>query len=153
MLTVEIPGAQPLRLEHLVLDVNGTLTHAGAVIDGVEERVRSLAGTLRVHLVTADTFGTAGALAGSLGAELSVVRDGAEKVAFAEALGPSSCAAIGNGANDAGLLRTVALGIAVIGPEGAAAVTLQGASVVCGSITVALDLLLDPRMLVATLRP
>jgi hypothetical protein len=31
----EIPGAAAIELEHLVLDVNGTLTHRGDLIPGV----------------------------------------------------------------------------------------------------------------------
>jgi soluble P-type ATPase len=51
------------------------------------------------------------------------------------------------------MLGEAALGIAVVGPEGAASASLAAADVVCGSILVALDLLLEPRALAATLRP
>ncbi len=67
-------------------------------------------------------------------------------------LGPERCVAIGNGANDAAMLEAAALGIAVVGPEGAAASAVGNADVVCTSITDALDLLLDERALIATLR-
>jgi hypothetical protein len=48
-------------------------------------------------------------------------------------------------------MRTIE--IAVIGPEGAAIATLAVADIVCLSIGDALELLLDDRALVATLRP
>jgi soluble P-type ATPase len=51
------------------------------------------------------------------------------------------------------MLRAATLGIAVIGPEGAAGPTLVAADVVCRSVLDALDLLLDERALAATLRP
>ncbi len=35
MLTIEIPGLQALHLEHLVLDLNGTLACDGMLLDGV----------------------------------------------------------------------------------------------------------------------
>ena len=60
---VPIPGRDELRLEHLMLDVNGTLTNRGVLIDGVEERLDRLRGTLDIRLVSADTFGTLDALA------------------------------------------------------------------------------------------
>jgi len=60
--------------------------------------------------------------------------------------------AIGNGANDAAMLQEAALGIAVLGPEGLAAEALLAADVVVASIEDALDLLLRPHRLVATLR-
>jgi len=59
---------------------------------------------------------------------------------------------VGNGANDAAALRAAALGIAVIGPEGASAEALVAADVVCTSILQALDLLVDEQALTATLR-
>lgn len=51
------------------------------------------------------------------------------------------------------MLRAARLGIAVIGPEGAASGAIMAADLVCRSVTEALDLLLDERLLVATLRP
>ena len=129
---VDIPGERSLALEHLLLDVNGTLTKRGELLDGVAERLARLCEILTVHLLSADTFGRLDAVAGELGAE--------------------RCVAIGNGANDAAMLSAAALGIAVIGPEGAAAAAVRAAEVVCGSIRDALDLLDDERTLVATLR-
>ena len=57
-----------------------------------------------------------------------------------------------NGTNDAEMLREAALGIAVIGPEGASGATVAAADLVCRSINDALGLLRDPRVLAATLR-
>jgi soluble P-type ATPase len=51
------------------------------------------------------------------------------------------------------MLQEAALGIVVIGREGAAAATFAAADVVCRSIGDALELLLDDRALAATLRP
>jgi len=59
---------------------------------------------------------------------------------------------VGNGLNDAGLLRRAALGIAVLGPEGLSRLALLAAEVVVGSVVDALDLLLKPHRLRATLR-
>jgi soluble P-type ATPase len=153
-ITVAVPGRPPLLLGHLIADVNGTLTDRGDLIDGVTVRIARLRELLMVHLLTADTFGTLPAIATQLGGVNSRrVQTGADKAAVARDLGPGSCAAIGNGTNDAPVLQTVALGIAVIGPEGASTQALTAADVVCTSITGALDLLLDPRTLAATLRP
>jgi P-type E1-E2 ATPase len=153
MIMLEVPGAEPVRLDHLVLDLNGTLTNRGDLLPGVAERVAELRAQVQVHVVTADTFGAADHLGRSLGMGITKIADGAEKVAFVERLGPWGTAAIGNGANDAAMLRIAALGIAVLGPEGAAAATMLSARIVCASILDALDLLLDTRALAATLRP
>jgi soluble P-type ATPase len=60
--------------------------------------------------------------------------------------------AIGNGANDALMLEHAALGILVMGGEGAAVEALLRARVVVTDICEALDLLLFPKRLIATLR-
>jgi len=59
---------------------------------------------------------------------------------------------VGNGANDVAMLQAAALGIAVLGPEGMAAAAIPAADVLVGSIHDALDLLSEPRRLIATLR-
>jgi soluble P-type ATPase len=153
-ITVTLPDRVPLVLTHLIADVNGTLTDRGRLIDGVADRISRLRELLEVHLLTADTYGTLPDIAAELGGVTAQrVRSGAEKAAVARRLTAETCAAVGNGRNDEPVLRAVALGIAVIGPEGASPHALAAADVVCTSVTSALDLLLDPRALAATLRP
>lgn len=151
-LHVDIPGRGPLELAHLVLDVNGTLTSRGLLLVGVRERIAELRKRLESHLVSADTFGSLDEVAAGLGLEARIASEGQAKVRFLDELGRGRCAAIGNGANDAAMLTAAALGIAVVGSEGASAAALRAADVVCASILDALDLLLDERLLVATLR-
>jgi P-type E1-E2 ATPase len=151
-LAVDIPGSEPLRLEHLVLDVNGTLTDRASLIEGVQERLGRLREALDVTLLSADTFGNLDAIAEQLGLKAARISRGEEKLAYVERLGPERCAAIGNGANDAAMLGVARLGIAVVGREGASAITLRAADLVCGSIVDALDLLLNPLALMSTLR-
>lgn len=152
MRTIEIPGRAPLELAHLVLDVNGTLTVGGELVHGVAAGLRRLGDELEVHLLSADTFGTLSEVASMLGVASCRVARGDEKVEYVRQLGSDRCAAIGNGANDAGMLREAAVGIAVVGPEGAAAAAIAAADVVCHSIDDALRLLGDEVALAATLR-
>jgi soluble P-type ATPase len=152
-IVVSIPTQPDLHLEHLLLDVNGTLTRGGRLIDGVQSRLTGLRGLVDVRLLSADTFGTLDDVAEQLGGlPVERVSDGEEKAALANRLGARRCAAVGNGANDEHMLRAVALGIAVLGPEGAAPRTLAAAEVLTASVLDALDLLLAPKTLTATLR-
>lgn len=74
------------------------------------------------------------------------------KVAYVRGLGAARTVCIGNGRNDRLMLRSCALGIAVILAEGASALSLQEADVVVTRVQDALELLLEPRRLLATLR-
>jgi P-type E1-E2 ATPase len=145
MLHVDIPGGDPLRFGHLVMDVNGTLSDRGAVIEGVADRLGELASDLALHVLSADTFGTAEALADQLGASFRRVQTGEDKRAFIEDLGPARCVAVGNGANDVPMLSAARLSIAVLGPEGTHSDALRAATITCLSIVEALDLLLSPQ--------
>ncbi len=151
-ISIDIPGRAPLALEHLLLDQNGTLTNRGTLIDGVAQRLRRVREKLHVHVLTADTFGTLDELVRELGVEGHRISTGAEKRAFANALGAQRSVAIGNGTNDVPMLTAAALGITVIGPEGTSAAAIAAADIVCGSILDAFELLLDERALIATLR-
>jgi P-type E1-E2 ATPase len=154
VICLDVPGRGFLELEHLVLDLNGTIALDGEVLPGVPERLAALSESLTIHLVTADTQGRAAVIAEQLQVKLVLVAPGDEaeqKRALVKRLGAERVLAIGNGANDVGMLRAAALGIAVIGTEGLAVEALQAADVVA-TIQDALDLLLHPRRLVATLR-
>jgi soluble P-type ATPase len=151
-ISIDIPGREKLVLEHLVLDLNGTLTNRGELIDGVAEGLSQLASRLEVQLLSADTFGVLAGVSEELQAHSRTVTTGEEKARCVWELGADGCAAVGNGANDSAMLEIAGLGIAVVGPEGAAAAAIRAADVVCASIVDALGLLLDERALVATLR-
>ena len=155
MIEVTIPGHAPLRLNHLVLDYNGTLACDGAPLEGVRERLIALAPRLGVHVVTADTFGSAQVALAGIPCLVRVLPPGGQDVAkldYIAQLGRKTAACIGNGRNDRLMLQAAALGIAVIGPECAAAEALAAADIVAPNIIAALDLLLNPLRLVATLR-
>jgi soluble P-type ATPase len=149
---VDIPGAEPLTLEHLLLDQNGTLSDRGQLIDGIADRLRGIRQHVRPHVLSADTFGTLDVLAERLEIDAHRVSSGQDKLRFIRRLGAERCVAIGNGTNDVPMLEAAALGIAVIGPEGVSVEAMLAADVACSSITHALDLMLDPRLLIATLR-
>jgi P-type E1-E2 ATPase len=154
VICLDIPGRGGFDLEYLVLDLNGTIALDGEVLAGVPERLAALSESLAVHLVTADTQGRASAIAEQLGVRLVLVAPGNEasqKRELVKRLGVERVVAVGNGANDAAMLQAAVLGVAVLGPEGLAAEALRAADVIA-TIHEALDLLLCPKRLVATLR-
>ena len=123
MLDINIPGAQPLRLSHLILDYNGTLACDGSILPGVTEGLGILAKDLEIHILTADTFGSVRTQVAHLPVQLAIIppeKQAQAKAAYIENLGPANSVAIGNGKNDALMLQQAALGIAVVQTEGAA---------------------------------
>ena len=156
MIEFQIPGYGTLQLDNLVLDYNGTLALDGTLIQGVKDRLNRLSGMVSVWVVTADTFGTVRDSMEGLDVRVQVLHsDGnqsQQKAEIVRDLGPVSTAAIGNGRNDGLMLQTAGLAIAVIGHEGASPDTVSSADIVTTDIRDALDLLLVPGRLKATLR-
>ncbi len=155
MTRILIPGYGRLTLEHMVLDYNGTLACDGDLLEGVGEALTGLAETLRIHVVTADTFGKVRSGMKGIPCTVHVLPEQDQalaKEAFVRQLGAEKTVAVGNGRNDRLMLKAAALGVAVILGEGAAVETLQSADVVCVTIQAALALLQHPLRLTATLR-
>ena len=155
MIELTIPGRGELRLQHLVLDVNGTLALDGILLEGVARRLSGLRDRLNLHMVTADTHGQQSVIDQLL--NLSAVRiqrgnESAQKTEFVNSLGAESVVAIGQGANDAGMLKTAALGICILSTEGSAVDALLAADLVTPDIQSALDLLEKPLRIIASLR-
>jgi len=144
-----------LRLEHLVLDYNGTLAVDGELLLGCAEAIRSLAERLRIHVVTADTFGLAAAQLSGLPLELVILTDerqADQKLQYVKALNSKTVAAIGNGRNDRKMLNAAALGIALIQSEGAAAEAVASADIVALGIVGTSSAPDAPRRYIAILR-
>ncbi len=152
---ISIPGYGVLDLKYLVMDYNGTLAVDGALVPGVKEMLAELASHLELHVLTADTFGKAKSNLEGISCQLSILSEENQhtgKQDYVRSLGAENTVSVGNGRNDHLMLQVSALGIAVILEEGASAVTLQSADVVCTSIVAALSLLTEPLRLIATLR-
>jgi soluble P-type ATPase len=149
---VEIPGGEPLMLTQLLLDFTGTLSCDGLLLPGLAQRLKLLGQKLRITVLTADTFGTAAKQLEGLPVQLHFIQTGQDKADFLAGLNSSETAAVGNGRNDVAMVRGAALGIAVIGPEGCAGELVAAAKVVCHDILAAMDLLLNPLKIKATLR-
>ena len=155
MIELAIPGREPLHLQHLVTDVNGTLALDGLLMDGLVKRIAALRDRLTVHLLTADTHGRQAVIDQQLGLtarRLTPGNEQAQKQAYVDNLGAASVVAIGQGANDALMLKAAGLGICVMSPEGVAAETLLACDILVPNVLAAFDLLDKPMRIVATLR-
>lgn len=155
MLTFDIPGYKILHLAYLVMDYNGTLAVDGNLLDGVADRLKILSRDLEIHVITADTFGLVQQQMTGLPCKVSVLgkdNQAEAKLNYVRELGLEQTVCIGNGRNDRLMLKFATLGLAVVLAEGIAGETVLAADIVCRSINDALDLLLNPLRLTATLR-
>lgn len=155
MFSLDIPCFGGLRLEHLVLDYNGTLALDGQLCPGVEPPLAQLAQDLRVHVLTADTHGSVAQRLAHLPYAVHILVTGDEsqaKLRYVRGLGARVCVCLGNGRNDELMLKEAALGIAVLGQEGLAVPAFLAADLAAPGIVAALELLLHPQRLRASLR-
>jgi soluble P-type ATPase len=152
MILLDIPQREVIELRHAVFDINGTLAVDGTPIPGAVERLKSLADLLSLHALTAGTHGNLAELEQALDLPLHIISSGEEKTRYVRQLGPANVVAFGNGMNDVGMLRLAAIGIAILAGEGLAVGALQAADVLALGPLDAMDLVLKPKRLVATLR-
>jgi len=154
MITIDIPGREIITIEHLVLDYNGTVAEDGQLIDGVEERMRSLKELVNIHVLTADTYGTVRAQCDPIGVHVETFpRAGAAecKLEIVQRLG-SHVMCVGNGFNDVLMFDAADLSVAVLEKEGTYAGLIAHADIVTRSIVDAFDLLIRTDRMRATLR-
>jgi len=155
MISIEIPGFGEVTIEHLVLDYNGTLAVDGKIIQQAVPILRELGKEIIIHIITADTFGSARDEVSDIDCRLVLLpkdNQDIEKRDYVQSIGVETVMAVGNGRNDQMMLREAILGIAVLQNEGVFTGTVSDADILCTSIVDALDLLRFPKRLVATLR-
>jgi len=155
LIEITIPGRGNYTIKNLVLDLNGTIALDGKMIQGVKEKVAMLSQKLDVFLVTADTNKNAGLLARDLPITLYKIKEAEEndqKLRTVLKKGKNNTVSIGNGCNDVSMLKESVIGICVVGGEGVSAEAMMASDLVVPTINDALDLLLKPHRLRATLR-
>jgi soluble P-type ATPase len=114
-----------------------------------------LSQNLDVFLVTADTNKTAERLVRDLPIKLYKIKEAEEndqKLRVVLKKGKNNTVSIGNGCNDISMLKESVIGICIVGGEGASAEAMMASDLVVSTINDALDLLLKPHRLRATLR-
>ncbi|WP_312279150.1 ATPase P [Oscillibacter sp.] len=154
MLNIDIPGRAPVEIDHVVLDYNGTIAVDGALLPGVAERIEKLREFVSVTVLTADTYGTVRAQCEPLGIAVQTFSQAGAALCKESIVrgmdGGILC--IGNGFNDIQMFDAAALRVAVLEREGLCPALLSHADVLVSSPLDALDLLLKPNRLRATLR-
>jgi len=152
---IEIPNFKTLDITDIVCDYNGTIAKDGILLSEVKKLFQELAQHYKLHVITADTFGTVTKQLADDKATVKILTSKdhtKEKAEYINTLDAQKCIAIGNGNNDKDMLKTAAIGIAILGDEGCATQALFNADICCKNINDALKMLLHTKRLVATLR-
>jgi soluble P-type ATPase len=152
---IEIPNFKTLNIQHIVCDYNGTIAKDGIVLPEIKALFENLSKVYTLHVITADTFGSVHAELEGYDVNIKVLSTEyhtEEKAAYISKLGKDTCVALGNGNNDAAMLSSASVGIAVMGDEGCAKDALMSSDVICKNIAEALSLILQNKRLIATLR-
>lgn len=155
MIKLDIPGFGNLSLSHLVLDYNGTLAVDGQVLEGAHEGLVTIAEHLEIHVVTGNTHCDVETRLSGWNVRLtclSATGQAQAKREYVEKLGANQTVAIGNGRNDAPMLRAAVLGIAVLGSEGLAIDAVKDADILVRNVVDGLELLLYPTRLISSMR-
>lgn len=138
-------------LDTIVLDLNGTLSVKGKIPPGVAPRLKKLKQQFRIFLLTGDQRNNAASLCKKLGIDFVHTHSSKEKEREMKKLG-KHCVAIGNARIDKGMFKHAKLCIVTLQAEGIHASILQDADIIVPSILDALDILLQPASLIATMK-
>ncbi|MBN2790425.1 MAG: ATPase P [Candidatus Delongbacteria bacterium] len=155
MLEYRITENKVYRIENLVLDFNGTIAVDGKLIPGVRELLNKISESIEVHIITADTFGSVRNELLGISCKLKILVDKdqiSQKKTFITELGKERTVSIGNGRNDSDMVKESAIGICLVQNECAATETLLNSDIVSTNIIDALETLLKPDRIKATLR-
>lgn len=154
-MVIEIPGYKILNVDTLLLDYNGTMAIDGVIPNSVKKRIDKLASDFKIFVLTADTHGTARKQCEGLPLEVCTfpVGNAADyKEEILNQYGGEHCVCIGNGRNDIKMFQGAALSIAIMGTEGMCSALLKESDICATSIEDGLDLLLNPKRIIADLR-
>jgi soluble P-type ATPase len=154
MIFIQRPGQEPLEIEFILIDFEGTLASDRRVHPKAKDKINLLSKRTKIYILTKGEKEVVEEILRRVNAEIFYFTEGEtsqRKLALLRQLGATRTVAIGNGVDDAPMLEEAGLGICVIGKEGTSVEALKKADVVVSNILDALDLLLKPLRQKATL--
>ena len=155
MIEILVPGLKPFEITQVVVDYNGTIAVDGRIPMELKAKLAKLSKLVPITVLTADTHGTAKAECEPLGLAVRTFPQesaAACKKEIVEELGPDNVACLGNGFNDIPMFKIARLSIGVLDVEGMCGALLPHATILCRSSAEAIDLLLNPKRIIADLR-
>ena len=147
---INIPNYKNINAKTVVFDLNGTLAIDGKINDDIKELLIKLSKIYNIVVITADTYGTLRNEFKEYNYTIEIIKNTKEKSEKAQKYSPYI--AIGNGNNDIEMFENSELSIAIIGEEGCSGKLLLHSDIVVHNIVDAMNLLLNEKRMIATLR-
>ena len=157
MRTISIPNYGNITIKNVLFDMNGTIQFEGKISEKLYEKFKLLKEFYEIYLISSDTRGNLEAIAKKL--DVNYILINSDKISHEEAkckvlmeLGENVTVAVGNGNNDALMLKKALLGLAVIGKEGTTTKCVLNSDLLFPDPLSVIKFLLDEKMIIATLR-
>ncbi len=157
MRKIIIPYHGEITIKNVIFDINGTIQFKGHISEELVQKFEELKKFYNIFLVSSDTRGNLKNIAKKLGVNFKKVNtqginDAEAKNNELKKLGKEVTVAVGNGNNDALMLKNAILGIAILGSEGASTRSILNSDVVFTDVINAIEFLLDEKTMISTLR-
>lgn len=154
MITIPRPGQNPLEIDFILLDFEGTLATDRRVPPKAKDKINLLSKRTKIYILTSEERDRMTEVLKKIRAEIIFLAEGQTsqgKLNLLRQLGAARTVAIGNGTDDVSMIEEAGLGICVISMEGTVGEAIRKADLVFASILAALDFLLKPLRQEATL--
>lgn len=154
MILIHRPGQNPLEIEYLLIDFEGTLATDRRINPKAKDKINLLSKKTKIYIFVQTEKDIALKSLKNTKAEIIFVSEdkaSEEKVNFIRQVKPENTVVIGNGKSDVHIIKESALSFCVTGREGAFKEALVNADIIVNDIIDALDFLLKPLRQKATL--
>jgi len=157
MRKIIIPNFGEITIKNVIFDMNGTLQFEGKIAEDIIEKFKELRKIYDIFLISSDTRGNLKSIAEKLQVKYIIINS--DDISHEEAkkeelfkLGENITIAVGNGNNDALMLKNAVLGIVIVGKEGASTKSILNSDIIFPDPISAINFLLDEKTMIATLR-
>jgi len=154
MLSIERPGQEPLEIDFILLDFEGTLASDRRVHPKAKDKINLLSKRAKIYILTKEGKERVEEVLRKVKAEIIYLMEGEssqQKLNLLRQLGATKTVAIGNGVDDGPMIEEAVVGLCVVGKEGASSEAVKNADAIFTDILDALDFLLKPLRQKATL--
>ena len=154
MMAIQRPGHEPLEIEFILLDFEGTLATDGRVHPKAKDKINLLSKRTKIYIMTKSEGEKVGEALRKTKAEILYFKEGEApqaKMKLLQQMKPQQTVVIGNGLDDVPIMERAGLAICVIGKEGSSSEAMAKADLIVTNVLDALDFLLKPLRQRATL--